>query len=266
MGSMKKHTQVFAAVIGLTALAGCFAIDERALEVTVPNEAPVVDVTGPTTAAAGHSVLFTLTATDADEDEAAGFTYQIDWNDDGVVDATVPATPGNGAGVVVSHTFVELGPNTFSVTATDQDGGVSARVTRDVDVIEPLPLGVPGAVSLNGHGVLPVVLFSTADFDAGALDLETLRLSDAVAVGSALDDTDGDGDLDLTVDFRRDDFVDEYAAALAADLSDGTLDDNHQEVELLLTGQTQAGADIFAASAVDFFMTGRKLETLLGTL
>jgi len=109
-------------------------------------------------------------------------------------------------------------------------------------------------------------ILTTADFDVRNLDLASLRLSGATAVAQAFRNVDGDGDLDLVLDFRRQDFVDEYAAALAADLADGTLDTNHQMVTLTLTGKTLAGADVLATAIMDMFMTGQNLQALLATL
>src|SRR5438034_546414 len=52
----------------------------------VTNQNPVAGVSGPTTGTFGQSLTFTLTATDASSvDAAAGFTFNIDWNNDGVV-------------------------------------------------------------------------------------------------------------------------------------------------------------------------------------
>lgn len=110
---------------------------------TVLNQVPVVSVTGPATGNFGQALSFTLSATDAAADAAAGFTYSIDWNNDGTVDETVPATANNGAGVSVSHTFAVPGPNTFTVTATDKDGGVSAPVSHTVTLLK-------GAAVVNG--------------------------------------------------------------------------------------------------------------------
>jgi hypothetical protein len=99
---------------------------------TVTNQNPVAGISGDTVGVPGQELSFTLTATDADA--AAGFTYNIDWNNDGVVDETVPAAPGNGAGVDVNHVFDTTGTFTVSVTATDKDGGVSAPATLTVTI------------------------------------------------------------------------------------------------------------------------------------
>jgi Ca2+-binding RTX toxin-like protein len=101
---------------------------------TVENQVPLAGISGDTVGVPGQPLSFTLTATDAAADAAAGFTYNIDWNNDGVVDETVPAAPGNGAGVNISHVFGTLGTFTVSVTATDKDGGVSAPATLTVTI------------------------------------------------------------------------------------------------------------------------------------
>jgi Ca2+-binding RTX toxin-like protein len=114
------------------------------VSLTVDNVAPTAGVSGPTTGAFGQALTFTLTATDpSTADAAAGFTYNIDWNNDGTPDETIPPTPGNGAGVSVTHTFAAPGENTFSVTATDKDTGVSAPVTYTVTETN-------GAAVING--------------------------------------------------------------------------------------------------------------------
>src|SRR5688500_11028121 len=98
----------------------------------VANAAPVVNIEGPSAGVPGQPLTFTLTATDVDADEAAGFTYSIDWNNDGTIDETIPATAGNGAGVEVTHAFETAGVFTISVTATDKDLGVSVPDTHVV--------------------------------------------------------------------------------------------------------------------------------------
>src|SRR5207244_3370583 len=80
-----------------------------------------------------------------------------DWNTAGTVDQTISATANNGAGVTVDHTFSLPGPNTFSVTATDKDGGASAPVTQTVTVTN-------GAAVVNGVLTVAGTLGSDAIF------------------------------------------------------------------------------------------------------
>ena len=117
---------------------------------TVDNAVPTAAISGPTTGTFGQPLTFTLSATDpSTADAALGFTYSIDWNNDGIVDETIPATANNGAGVMVTHTFTTPGDNTFSVTATDKDTGVSAPVTQTVSLTNGVTL-VNGVLTIAG--------------------------------------------------------------------------------------------------------------------
>jgi hypothetical protein len=93
--------------------------------------------------------------------------------------------------------------------------------------------------------------------------LTTLRLNGSKATSSSLKDVNGDGRLDLVLQFRREDFVDEYTAAIKKDLADGRLDNAHQVITLTLTGKTKDGKDILAVAQVDMFMSGKKLQDLV---
>ena len=103
--------------------------------VTVNNVAPVMDpISGPSAAVPGQSLEYTFTATDVSAaDEAAGFTFRIDWDGNGTVDQIVVSGPGNTS-VTVSHVYTSAADRTIRVVAVDKDGGVSAVETQDVTV------------------------------------------------------------------------------------------------------------------------------------
>jgi Ca2+-binding RTX toxin-like protein len=109
--------------------AGDVATDSETL--TVDNVAPVAGISGPSAGVHGQPVTFTLTASDADADEAAGFTYVINWGDGQT--ETVAAAPNNTS-VQVSHVFDANGDYTVSVTAEDQHHAVSTAATLDVSI------------------------------------------------------------------------------------------------------------------------------------
>ena len=94
--------------------------------VTVNNVAPVMDpISGPVVAVPGQPVDFSFSATDVSSaDEAAGFTFQIDWDGNGTIDQTVPAQPGQTS-ITLTHVFPGINTYTVRATATDKDGGVS---------------------------------------------------------------------------------------------------------------------------------------------
>jgi Ca2+-binding RTX toxin-like protein len=116
----------------------------------ISNVPPTAALSGPSLGVRSQTLSFTLGANDPSSvDQAAGFTYAIDWDGDGTVDQTVTGP----SGTVVAHTFAVEGTNTVTVTATDKDGGVSAPVTESVVIKAVALMDDP----LNpGHLVLAV--------------------------------------------------------------------------------------------------------------
>jgi PKD domain len=189
---------------------------------------------------------------------------------DPVVLSASIGTASDAGGGAWSWTWIASpgGSQTVTIYGDDGAGAVAiASFNLVVNNIQAVSFQIGlGQINLNGNGVFPVTLLSTPSFLVTDLNVATLRLSGAAAVHSSFSDVDDDGDLDLLLLFQRQDFVDEYAAALLADLADGTLSSNHQNVTLTLTGKTTSGADILGAAAVDLLMTGKKLDQLLDSL
>ncbi|MFO0881651.1 MAG: PKD domain-containing protein [Gemmataceae bacterium] len=101
--------------------------------VTILPAAPTANLNGPTSAVRGQVRSFTFGASDASPlDQAAGFTYQIDWGDGKL--QQVVATPGNGAGVSLDHTFTAEGIFNVKVTAMDRDGQISQVHSQPVTI------------------------------------------------------------------------------------------------------------------------------------
>ncbi|MBI2924814.1 MAG: hypothetical protein HYY24_03810 [Verrucomicrobia bacterium] len=98
-------------------------------------------------------------------------------------------------------------------------------------------------INLKAQGSLPLAVFSTPDFDATTLDVATLQLGDpnlvqiATVVWGNPEDVDGDGRLDAMLHFSASELVD--GGALNADTT-----------ELLLTGRTTSGQEIFGTDQV----------------
>ena len=124
-------------------------IDTDTTALTITNVAPTASVvTVPTGVVAGTSAAFTFGAVDPGAgDNAAGFTYVIDWGDG----TPAQSVPGGGATVDVSHTYATDGTFTVSVTATDKDAGTSAPATGTVTVAAPL---APVAVADQATGIV----------------------------------------------------------------------------------------------------------------
>ncbi len=99
---------------------------------TFINSHPTAGITGPSFGVPGQPLSFILTAADlSPSDNAAGFTYSINWGD-GI--ELISASPGNGSGTQVTHTYAVAGPYTVTVTATDRSFGISDPVTRTVTI------------------------------------------------------------------------------------------------------------------------------------
>jgi hypothetical protein len=73
-------------------------------------------------------------------------------------------------------------------------------------MIDIKPEGVPNSINPRNNGVIPVAILTNAGFDAASVDPETVRFgatgTEAAAVHSAIEDVDGDGDLDMILHFR----------------------------------------------------------------
>jgi PKD repeat protein len=122
-------------VVTLTVTDDGGGSDTRTATILVTNVPPTAAVAGPANGVRGQPRTFTVSASDPSPvDQAAGFTYMIDWGDGSPV-ATIEATPGNGAGVALNHVFTTTGSYTLVVTATDKDGGVSTQVTQTVTIV-----------------------------------------------------------------------------------------------------------------------------------
>lgn len=219
-------------------------------QLSVNNVAPDAAISGPASTLAGTGVNFTLGATDiSSADQAADFTYEIDWDGDGSVDQTVSGADG----LVVGHSFASAGLSNVIVTATDKDGGMSTPVTHSILVIQPVNIDVKpdsshNKVNVKSQGVIPVAILTTAGFDAAQVIGSSVQLEGVSASHFALEDVDRDGDLDLILHFRTQDLLD----ALGLSLNSG----DSINVATKLTGETIDQVMIEGIDTINFFLTG----------
>jgi hypothetical protein len=261
-------------LVSLTVTSSQGQHDKYTTIAVVSNRAPSAGLIVPDGVVIGKPIELALMAADPSPvDQAAGFTYDIDWDGDGTVDETVSGF----SPYTIEHTFDELGLTTVTVTATDKDGGVSDPATHTINVIQPVDIDVkPGSgrnpINLNSKGVIPISILTTDDFDASWVDVATVEFAGASPAHFAYEDVDGDGDMDLILHFRLQDtdLLETYADLLREDLGDGKLDDNHKVVDAVLSGRaSKDGEDFFdflGSDSVDLFLNGRKLKDLLSTL
>jgi PhoPQ-activated pathogenicity-related protein/Ca2+-binding RTX toxin-like protein len=99
--------------------------------ITVVNAPPSALLTGPAEVLRGQPGSWSLTATDPSPiDQAAPFTFEIDWTGDGIPDETISAL----SGTTISRALDGAGPSTVSIWATDKDGGRSQQRSWSVDI------------------------------------------------------------------------------------------------------------------------------------
>ena len=215
----------------------------------------------------------------------------------GTLDITtiLDTTLADNGGSTLTHALVadslavDAGDNVLAVDVNgdsalyDQRGEGFARIVDDVvDIgafeapprttevaIDVKPGGDPNAINLASNGLITISIFTTDDFDATTVNGSTVMFAGASAVHSAWEDIDGDGDLDMILQFDINDteLVALYAQLLLDDVNgDGVLDSTRQETTVLLTGETVDGDQIIGSDAVDLFFAGKALRELLDEL
>lgn len=124
-------------------------------------------------------------------------------------------------------------------------------------------------MNLTSNGQIAVAIFTTDDFDATQVDASSVIFAGALAVQSALEDVDGDGDLDMVLHFNTQDtnLLDVYEQLLIDDVdADGVLDSSNQEAEVSLTGETLTDEAFEGFDEMNLFLKGKALRDLLEEL
>ena len=133
-------------------------------EITVENLAPASSFSGPMSGVRGEPFAFTLGASDPSPvDQAAGFTYSINWGDGSPVQ-TVIGPDGKGVG----HVFTRTGRYTVQMTATDKDGGTS-------EVVSHVVLITPVAIVADSQDPSQTTLFVGGTLGDDEIDLDDRR-------------------------------------------------------------------------------------------
>ena len=166
--------------------------NDYSTSVTVNNAAPAAGVSGPASLGRGGAGNFTFTASDPSAvDQAAGFTFTIDWNGDGSDIQVV-----NGAsGLVVAHAWATVGARTIKVTATDKDGGIGSQAMMNVSVSavqvtggDLIWTGTAGADQVQFEQLSPTTIRVTTTLDNGVATnfVETINGVTGIVNGKGL--------------------------------------------------------------------------------
>lgn len=153
------------------------------------------------------------------------------WGDIETYDVTSLLGTGSNKIVAVGRNWKSGGP---SVLIFQLNAVVPPTIPLDIDV-KPGNGDETDPVNPNAKGNVPVVVYSTDDFDATTLDVSTLRFGSTAVVdadggagaahGGHEGDVDGDGLVDLMLHFPSEDagFADgDEAAKLVGQTDDGT--------------------------------------------
>jgi len=129
--------------IATESASGDIATTAATLLVTVLNIAPTATLVGPSSGLVGQDRSFTLSASDpSPADQAAGFSYAIDWGDGSPVQAIGPAI----GSLMVSHAFLTIGSHAVRVHAIDQDGSAGPDSQSIVSISDITPASLQDAV------------------------------------------------------------------------------------------------------------------------
>lgn len=140
--------------------------------VGAPNTAPNTPTftLAPTTGSTGINYTFKFKASDPDGDT---IRYEIDWNNDGVVNQIVPGSyvASNTVGSA-SKSWASAGTHTFKVRAIDSTGSRSGWVSHTINIsITPPPNSQP-QVTLSSCAASPGVAGGNYTYNISATDID----------------------------------------------------------------------------------------------
>ncbi len=179
---------------------------------------------------------------------------QIEGNVTGIRNQSVPAVDATG-----NYWGAADGPSTLGGSGDSYFGNVAAGEfltslpaclidVQQVD-IDVKPGSVRNPVNVKSQGVIPVVIFTTAEFDASQINGSSVQLAGTDADRFALEDVDGDGDLDMILHFDTQAVIESLEVNLAS--GDSEL------ITVVLTGETIDGVAIQGFDSIDFFRPGK---------
>jgi hypothetical protein len=120
----------------------------------VANVPPTATISGPNDGVAGETRTLMFAASDPSPvDQAAGFSYTINWGD-GTPGEMISPTANNGSGTPLDHVYTKTGTFIIQVTATDKDGGASSTVSQPITItniaVQPDPFAAGQSMLVIG--------------------------------------------------------------------------------------------------------------------
>jgi hypothetical protein len=233
----------------LTVNDGRGGIGQARVDVQIKNAAPVVTLGNDIQINAGDSASWSGQFSDTGANDAPwGWTYNLGY--DGSYFGT---TETQSEALTGGHRYCKAGKFPVKLTVVDRDGSSGSD---DLWVtVDALPVQIeinPNIINLNGngHGMISVKIFSRPGLDATALNPNSIKLYGANGRGTQLArtggglwhwnagaDLNGDGLLDVSAGFRRDELI-----------ANGDL--NLTSTELRLGGEVGSCGEVSAKAAV----------------
>src|SRR5262249_52696077 len=222
------------------------------LTVDVGNVAPTAGVTGPSSGSLGQSISFTLHATDPSAaDQAAGFTFAIDWGDGATQTVDGPD------GLQVEHVYQAGGTYTVQVSATDRDGATSAPATSSVAIGSVVMVGNDLVVSGTPNG--DDIVIKPADRGAGVrVIMNGVDLGTFSPVGRVVVYGLGGDDIIRVVPGSRDCKTTLVGTPAVLDGGDGN--------DVLNVAGSKVGNILIGGAGDDVLIAGQNCDVLIGGL
>jgi hypothetical protein len=213
---------------------------------------PLASMTGPT--AGGINQTFTFTLGASGDPPGTLFTYQIDWNGDGIADQSVTGPTGT----TVTHTYSTAGYYYANVTATDP-GGFTSPAAYNAVYIVPLLVSIQTDPAQTGRQML--VLNDQGSYDnivlASAAGNGVAVTFDGTALPSILPTNGNPFALVMLSASAGNDILDARGLSISSVLVGGSGNDTlygGSARNLLIGGQ---GSDtLYAGSAGDILIAG----------
>lgn len=99
-----------------------------------------------------------------------------------------------GYGAIHTVSFTDI-----TVSGTETTPPLAPCFETAIDI---KPGSYPNSINLRSRGVVPVAILTTPTFDATTVDPATVEFAGAASVHWAVEDVDGDGDMDMILHFK----------------------------------------------------------------